>query len=246
LAYARGLAEAAIREGAIIYTQSAVRDAKPHNDGWRLQTDLGHVDARRVIVAGDIYTTGPWSILREQQIPLPYFNIATKPLPLAQRHRILPERQGAWDTCRILSSFRFDGDGRLVFGSVGALNGRGAATHRAWVARKLRQLFPEIGNVEFEHEWWGMIGMTTDNMPRFHRLADNVVAIAGYNGRGIGPGTVFGQCLAGLMTGKISEAELPLPITRPSLPRWRRTRQAFYESGARCWHMISALDSRIR
>ena len=41
-----------------------------------------------------------------------------------------------------------------------------------------------------------MIGMTRDAVPRFHRLADRVVTFCGYNGRGIGTGTVFGRILA--------------------------------------------------
>ena len=43
-----------------------------------------------------------------------------------------------------------------------------------------------------------MIGKTSNALPRFHRLAENVVTICGYNGRGIAPGTVFGRVLADL------------------------------------------------
>ena len=35
--------------------------------------------------------------------------------------------------------------------------------------------------------------MTSNALPRFHRLAENVVTFCGYNGRGIGTGTVFGR-----------------------------------------------------
>ena len=76
-----------------------------------------------------------------------------------------------------------------------------------WARRSLRKLFPGIGDVAFEAEWYGKIGMTADNLPRFHRLADNVVGFSGYNGRGIAPGTVFGRTLAELVSGRIAEAE---------------------------------------
>ena len=55
-------------------------------------------------------------------------------------------------------------------------------------------------------------------MPRFHRLADNVVTFCGYNGRGIGPGTVFGRVLADHILGRIAEKDLPLPVTEPDSP----------------------------
>lgn len=49
-------------------------------------------------------------------------------------------KQGAWDTKEVLSSFRFDKRGRLVFGSVGALRGTGTGIHKAWARRALSAL----------------------------------------------------------------------------------------------------------
>ncbi len=151
---------------------------------------------------------------------------------------ILPGREGCWDTKTILSSFRFDRAGRLVFGSVGALRGTGRAIHRAWARRALRKLFPRIGAVAFEAEWYGMIGMTHDAVPRFHRLAENVVTFCGYNGRGIGPGTVFGRTLADHVLGRIAEQDLPLPVTTPDAPALPALREAYYEAGAQIAHAV--------
>ncbi len=127
---------------------------------------------------------------------------------------ILPGREGCWDTKTILSSFRLDRAGRLVFGSVGALRGTGLPIHRAWAKRALAKIFPRIGGIEFEAQWYGMIGMTDDALPRFHRLAPNVVTVCGYNGRGIGPGTVFGRLLAHHILGEARDEDLPLPDHR--------------------------------
>ena len=60
--------------------------------------------------------------------------------------------------------------------------------------------------------------MTGNALPRFHRLAPNVVTFCGYNGRGIGTGTVFGRLLADHVLGKLSEKDLPLPVTDPDAP----------------------------
>ncbi len=154
------------------------------------------------------------------------------------RAAILPGREGCWDTRKIMSYFRMDRDGRLVFGSVGALRGTGLAVHRAWAKRALARLFPQIGPIEFEHAWYGMIGMTADNLPRFHRLADNVVSFSGYNGRGIGTGTVFGRVLADHVLGRIAEKDLPLPVTIPDAPTLPALREAYYEAGAQIAHAV--------
>ena len=196
LAYARGLARAAITAGAAIYTQSLVRATERTGAKWKLIAGQGAVTADWVVVATDAYGEGaPWAeALRREQIRLPYFNFATRPLEPEQQAAILPGREGCWDTKDIMTYFRVDRDGRLLFGSVGALRGTGLAVHRAWAARAMRKLFPRLGPVPFEHQWSGMIGMTANYLPRFHRLADNVVTFCGYNGRGIGPGHGVWSC----------------------------------------------------
>ena len=240
LAYVRGLASAAIAAGAKIFTGSPVTGAERNGRRWTVRTAKGSVTADWVIVATNAYTVAPWAEVRAELVHLPYFNFATVPLPPAMQAKILPERQGAWDTKEVLSSFRFDKRGRLVFGSVGALRGTGTAIHKAWARRALKKLFPEIGDVAFEAEWYGKIGMTADNLPRFHRLAENVVGFSGYNGRGIAPGTVFGRALADLVSGEIAEKDLPLPVTDPAAQSFRPVREGYYELGAQIAHFAGA------
>lgn len=240
LAYARGLARAAIAAGAAIHTQSAVRAAERADGGWRVVADRGSVVADWIIVATDAYDGSPWPQVRREQILLPYFNFATGPLAANLKPAILPGREGCWDTRRIMSYFRLDRDGRLVFGSVGALHGTGLKVHRAWAKRALAKLFPQVGWVDFQHAWYGMIGMTADNLPHFHRLAENVVSFSGYNGRGIGPGTVFGRTLADHVLQRIAEKDLPLPVTTPGALVLPTLREAYYEVGAGIAHAVCA------
>lgn len=243
LAYARGLARAAQTAGARLHAQSplaAVRDEGTH---WRLTTAQGAtVDARWVLVATNAYSApgGPWPGLDEELVRFPYFNLATRPLSDLERATILPQRQGAWDTALVLSSFRLDAAGRLVFGSVGALRGAGRAIHRDWGRRALTRLFPSLRGIDFDHEWYGHIGMTRDALPRLHRLARNTWSFSGYNGRGIAPGTVFGRELAQLVLGRCGEADLALPVTPPCAAPLRAVREAGYEWGARAVHFTHA------
>lgn len=240
LAYVRGLARAAIAAGARVYSSSPVTGAERSGKRWTVKTDRASVAADWVIVATNAYTVAPWAEVRAELVHLPYFNFATKPLSPELQQKILPGREGAWDTAEILSSYRYDKLGRLVFGSVGALRGTGIAIHKAWARRSLKKLFPEIGEVEFEAEWYGKIGMTADNLPRFHRLAENVIGFSGYNGRGIAPGTVFGKVLARHIAGEIVEGDLPLPVTEPIAQSFRAMREGYYEVGAQLAHLVQA------
>src|SRR3546814_5530122 len=110
---------------------------------------------------------------------LPYFQIATRPLAPELQRTVLPGRQGAWDTKSILSSFRLDARGRLIFGSVGALRGPGHTIHSDWVRRKISRLLPHLGHVDFEHGWYGEIGMTGNALPRLHMRDRKIVSISG-------------------------------------------------------------------
>ncbi|MBP1852021.1 NAD(P)/FAD-dependent oxidoreductase [Rhizobium halophytocola] len=240
LAYARGLASAAITAGATIHSRSAAVSTERVDQRWTVRTEHGSVTADWIVVASEFYSSGPFEAVRNEQVLLPYFNLATVPLTDAQLSRILPGREGCWDTKEILSSFRLDHAGRLVFGSVGALRNGGRGVHVGWARRALKKLFPELGTVTFESEWYGRIGMTTDALPRFHRFGPKVVGFSGYNGRGIAPGTVFGQVLARHILGELSEADLPLPVSEVSATPLRQLKGAYYEAGAQLAHFSGA------
>ncbi len=239
LAYVRGLAAAAIAAGATIHTESPVTGCEARGARWVLRTPGGEVEATWIIVASDAYSTGPWESVQREQVHLPYFNLATVPLSAAQRRTILPGGQGCWDTKTVLSSFRMDAAGRMVFGSVGALRGTGLPIHRAWARRALARLYPALAGIDFESEWYGQIGMTSDALPRLHRFAPTIIGTSGYNGRGISPGTVFGRVLAEHVLGRLPEAEMPLPITPIEPATWRSLRTAWYEIGAQAAHLVS-------
>ncbi|NKN39218.1 FAD-binding oxidoreductase [Agrobacterium sp. a22-2] len=240
LAYVRGLAHAAVKAGAVLHTGSEVTATERQGTGWRVRTHRGSVSADWIVVATDAYSTGPWEKVRTEQVLLPYFNLATRPLGDNLRRTILPGNEGCWDTKEVLSSFRMDEAGRLVFGSVGALRGTGSAIHKAWARRSLKQLFPQLGDVDFESEWYGRIGMTANALPRFHKFAPNVVGFSGYNGRGIAPGTVFGKVLARHILGELPESDLPLPLTDPRDPPFRTLKETWYEAGAQLAHFAGA------
>ncbi len=79
--------------------------------------------------------------------------------------------------------------------------------------------------------------MTPDHIPRFHVLDDNIATVTSYNGRGIGPGTLFGKLLAQYALSG-SEQEIPLPVKHRKAVFMRGLRGLFYEAGARAYHLV--------
>jgi glycine/D-amino acid oxidase-like deaminating enzyme len=232
LAYARGLARAALAAGAAIHAPSPVVAVRQAEGVWHLEAPGGTVSAPRVIWAGNAYGRGPAAA--PGLAVLPYFNFATDPLPAALRVEILPGGEGAWDTAQILTSFRLDAAGRFVIGSVGALGGLDARVHEAWAQRRMARLYPQLAGVPFAHRWFGRIGTTPDAVPRLVETGPGAFGVAGYNGRGIGPGTVFGRLLAEAALGRA-----PLPALAPARPDPVAGLRALgYRAGAAAWHLI--------
>lgn len=240
LAYVRGLARAAITAGARVHTGSAVREVAHGHGGWRLETAQGALTAPALIVATNAYGHGPWPELRAQMAGLPFFSLATAPLPPEMTRDILPGGEGCWDTRKILTAFRRDAAGRLVIGSVGALSGTADGVHRGWAQRMLARLYPHLAGQAFEVGWHGMIGITDDAIPRLHRLGPSAYAFSGCNGRGIAPGTAVGRALAELLAGRTGEDALPLPIVAPRPIARRRLREALHFAGSALWHAVAA------
>jgi glycine/D-amino acid oxidase-like deaminating enzyme len=136
-----------------------------------------------------------------------------------------------------MSSFRKDASGRLLIGSIGRLTDSTKRIHERWAGRKLRFLFPDLNEVKFDHSWDGRIAMTNDHLPKIVQLGPDGYSVFGFSGRGIGPGTVFGQLAADSLLQR-EEDILPLvPIDRHTNFA-SRTKSYFIELGATALHLI--------
>ena len=167
-------------------------------------------------------------------IPAHFFQLATAPLPDDLRQSLLSGGEGCWDTAMVMSAFRLDRAGRMIFGALGNLDGAGGALHRGWAARKLARLFPQLAGIPFEQEWTGRIAMTGSHLPRIERRGKTGISIFGYSGRGIAPGTLFGRAAANWVLGT---GDLPLPVGDLQTEPFAAPRSLYYETGATLTHL---------
>ncbi|MEO0957500.1 MAG: FAD-binding oxidoreductase [Pseudomonadota bacterium] len=215
MGYCRGLARAARGAGAKISTGVRVTGLRRDGERWVVETTAGTLRARHVVLGTNAYTDALWPDLARAFTMIHYFQLATTPLDADLSH-ILPGRQGVWDTGQIMFSLRRDAHDRLIIGSMGTVHGSvGRGLSHRWARKQLARLYPELGPFAFEEAWHGQIAMTPDHLPRIYNLAPGLYTAIGYNGRGITTGTIFGECMADLITG-MDPAELPLPITEIS------------------------------
>lgn len=215
MGYCRGLARAARGAGAQIATGVRATGLSRRAGLWQVETTQGPVTARQVVLGTNAYTDALWPGLSSVFTVIHYLQVSTPPLGPEAAH-VLPGGQGLWDTAPIMTSLRRDAAGRLMVGSMGRVIGTGdGGLTRRWARRQIARLFPDLGSVPFEAAWHGRIAMTPDHLPRVVRLDEGLWTPIGYNGRGIGTGTVFGMAMADLLTGA-DPAALPVPVTGPN------------------------------
>lgn len=216
LALSRGLARAAIDRGARIFERSPASRFEQRGDRWIVTTPHGEISGRALILATNAYT-GEFEkqlapdIAREV-MPVRSWQMATAPLSDEARKTVIPGRQAMSDTHGELYFARYDARNRLVTG--GAMMGTDTAQLKAAVAARLQKLWPQIGEVKFDYVWNGYVGMTTDFLPRIHRIGPNAIAWAGCNGRAVALSIAIGRELAKAAQG-VAEHDLALPFSEP-------------------------------
>jgi glycine/D-amino acid oxidase-like deaminating enzyme len=219
LDYARGLATAAIRAGAVLRSGVTVRHLQRDAGMWRVSTDRGELRAPTVVLATNVYTRqlcgAAGTQLGRTYLSAYSVQLASEPLYAAQLRSVLPQRHACGDTEHLrLRYFRLDREHRFVVGGPGWLRPPRTAAAASFriLERSARRMFPALRGVRFEYHWAARDTLTPDLIPHLYEPAPGLFAALGYNGRGLALGTAMGSVLARRVLGEARDA-LPLPTT---------------------------------
>jgi glycine/D-amino acid oxidase-like deaminating enzyme len=198
--YARGLAAAAERAGALLVDEVRVTGVAAEGEGFRLRTTRGDIRADAVLVATNGYsldrrgTAMPW--LARRLVPLNSYIIATEELPEATIDRLFPGRRMISDTKRILNYFRPSPDGRRVlWGGRASFRAQTAEATALALHDTMVACFPELRRVRLTHAWTGFVAFTFDGLPHIG-VQDGVHYAAGCQGSGVAMATWLGHNVA--------------------------------------------------
>lgn len=201
LAYARGLARAALGLGARIHTASPVTRMVRDNEAWVVTTRRGEARAPQVVVATDAYSGGLWPELAANQVTAISVQMATDPLSDAHRREILPGGTVASDTRKLLYYFRLDADGRFIIGGRGSVSEPVPERVYTTLRRIAVRMYPGLADLPWPYRWYGRVGITRDWLPHLAELAPGVWTVLGYCGRGVAMATTMGVVLADILSG---------------------------------------------
>ena len=203
LAYCRGLARACHERGVTIHGDSRAVRISQNENSWRVFTDQGSIKCERLVLATNGYTDDLWPGLAQTIVPVASMLTATSPLPESVASTLLPHRQPVGEYAGVPAYYRVDEANRLVFGWRGTVSGEIGSLNTAHLRSKAVRLFPQIVGTEWEYDWAGYVGITSHQRPMLLRLADNVYAGLGYNGRGVPMATMMGKQLALSLAGRV-------------------------------------------
>ena len=241
LAYARGLARAAMEEGAVIHGASAATAIVRDGAGWSVRTERASVGSEFVVLATNGYTGDLWPGLRQSVVPVASFVTATAPLGHNVLPSVLPGRHAVSETGRIVVYYRLDRQGRFIIGGRGRwfdVADHGDAPH---VRAAALRLFPQLEGVDWEYHWAGWPAITRDHLPRLFALDRGVYAGLGYNGRGVASATLMGQQLANVI---LAEAEPLVEVRGSDRFAFHRFRQAGISFRLLTGSLLDRLDRR--
>jgi len=217
LAYTRELARVAQEHGARLYDNSAVSLVEQHNNQWRISTAEGELRANKVLICTNGYTPmsnrPPLKGLASKLVPVRSVLTATQPLSDNLRKSILPNQITFVDKRRLILYMRYDRDGRLCVGDHGPTRDGFCLADFNAVKRRALGVFPQLEGVQWDYHWGGRLGMTKSGLPFMYEVAPGLIAGMGFNGRGVGMGTMMGQQLARYaITGDPDACAFPLSI----------------------------------
>lgn len=194
LKYARGLASAAERAGAVLHENSRVVAIEQDHSAATVRTSLGSVLAGRVILACDAFCGDLEPSLARYIGHVESFIVATEPLgELASA--ILPGGCAVADTRHVLDYYRKSADGRLLFAGREAYF-QPPKDIAGMVRPRMLRVFPPLTNVRIDYAWRGTVGITMTRMPHFGRIGDRILFGHGYSGHGAALSAMGGKVLA--------------------------------------------------
>ncbi|MCP4049009.1 MAG: FAD-dependent oxidoreductase [Gammaproteobacteria bacterium] len=220
------------RLGVRIFEGTRLKDVVPVGDSaMKAICDGGVIHSDKVLMATNAFTSRIGKI-RRSIIPVWDYQIATEPLTDEQMDRIAwgkKSRHAIADAVNMFHYFRLTKDNRITWGGGGAVryyfnNGIDRKLINApkcyeQLAKEFLEMFPQLDDVKFSHQWGGIIATSTrfcmvPGVAYDGRMAWSV----GYTGHGVGAsrfGARIGIELLGYGPTDIIEMKF---VTKRALP----------------------------
>lgn len=240
LAYAHGLARAALAAGVVIHERSPVqridRGAQP-----LLHTAHGQVRADFAVIAGNAWLQGVAPELEARIMPVGTYIGATPVLGAERARQLIGNDMAVSDANWALDYFRLSHDHRLLFGGRASYSSLPPPGLRGLMQRRMERVFPQLRGIGFEYLWGGYVDITRNRAPDWGRLGGNLYYAQGFSGHGVAASGLAGQLIAEAISGQSRRLDAYARIPHRPFPGGRALRMPLLVAAMAWYRMRDAL-----
>ena len=192
--YVHGLAALARRAGARIFEDTPVVSIDPSGIRKRIVTPSARLRASHIVLAGNIHLGAPLQRLSETLLPVWRYAGVTAPLG-TDLSEVVTFKGSVADTDGI-DHFRIVEGDRLMWASPETTWAARPQRFAPAIARRIRTIFPRLGQVEIAEVWGGAIGQTVHGMPQIGQLRRGLWVASGFGRQGLNTSAMAGLAIA--------------------------------------------------
>jgi gamma-glutamylputrescine oxidase len=215
LNYVLGLAAAAQRAGAALYTQTKVTQVE-QGKVLKLHTPNGTMTANYLLVCGGAYLGGLMRPIAGYIMPVGTYIIATE--PRADVKTLIPGNEAVADLNFVLDYFRRSADDRMLFGGRVSYSTLPPPSLKDSMLKRAQKVFPQLHDARAEFVWGGNVDITQNRAPHFGRLGDNILFAHGFSGHGVALTGLAGKLLAEAVAGQAERFDVFASIPHAKFP----------------------------
>jgi gamma-glutamylputrescine oxidase len=195
LNYALGLAGAAEQAGADIFEQTPAMAIDPDGVRKRIETPRGRIRAAHVVLAGNVHIAELMPRVASTLLPIWTYLATTAPLG-SKLADAINYRGAVSDGERADNHYRVvDGDRLLISGRATVWEADPRAFAKG-LAADIAKLYPQLGDIEIEHLWSGVLGRTLHGMPQIGELSPGLWLASGFGGHGFNTTAMAGNLIS--------------------------------------------------
>jgi len=240
LAFASGLASAAVQAGAWIHEHTRAQRIETSGQVVQVVCESGKLNADRIILACDAFSGALAPELSSFIAHVESFITATEPLPNELYESVLPCDAAVADTRHVLDYYRKSADRRMLFA------GREAyltlpKNIGAMVRPRMEHVFPQLKSARIEYAWSGTVGITRTRMPHLGRLSERVLFAHGYSGQGVALANLGGKLLAEAAMGHPERFDVLARVPAKRFPGGAALRKPLVAAGLMWFKLLDFL-----
>jgi glycine/D-amino acid oxidase-like deaminating enzyme len=192
--YVHGLAALARRAGARIFEDTPAVSVDWSGIRKRIVTPSARLRASHIVLAGNVHLGAPLRRLSETLLPV--WRYAAVTAPLGERLAEAIAFQGSVIDSDGIDHFRIVDGGRLMWASPETTWAARPERFAGAIARRIRTIFPRLGEVEIAEVWGGAVGQTVHGMPQIGQLRRGLWVASGFGRQGLNTSAIAGQLIA--------------------------------------------------